>query len=131
MVRIKDLIIRNREKIGEILRFGITGTVSTLTNYLTYYIFLEWFAPTLSFTLAYLVAMAINYSLTTSFTFKVKANMKNAVGFVISNAINYGLCTTFLIFFIWIGVSVQLAPIPMYIICIPINFLIVRFIIKQ
>ncbi len=116
MVRIKDLIIRNREKIGEIVRFGITGVVSTLTNYLAYYIFLEWFVPTLSFTLAYIVAMAINYSLTTSFTFKVKANTKNAVGFVISNAINCGFFTTFLI--LWLGRLEQFSPIQMYIICI-------------
>ena len=131
MGKVKDLINQNGDKIGEILRFGVTGVVSTLATYLFYYIFLNWINPTISFTIAYLIAMAINYVMTTSFTFKVKASKKNAAGFVVSNAINYGLCALFLNFFIWIGMSEKLAPIPMYMICIPINFLIVRFIMKK
>lgn len=131
MGKLKDLINQNGDKIGEILRFGMTGVVSTLATYLFYYIFLNWLNPTMSFTIAYLIAMAINYVMTTSFTFKVKASKKNAAGFVVSNVINYGLCALFLNFFIWIGVSEKFAPIPMYMICIPINFLIVRYIMKK
>ena len=131
MGKLKDLINQNGDKIGEILRFGMTGVVSTLATYLFSYIFLNWLNPTMSFTIAYLIAMAINYVMTTSFTFKVKASKKNAAGFVVSNVINYGLCALFLNFFIWIGVSEKFAPIPMYMICIPINFLIVRYIMKK
>lgn len=131
MGKVKELLNQNRDKIGEILRFGVTGVVSTLATYLFYYIFLNWLNPTISFTIAYLIAMAINYVMTTSFTFKVKASKKNAAGFVVSNVINYGLCALFLNFFIWIGVSEKFAPIPMYMICIPINFLIVRYIMKK
>lgn len=127
----KELWQDNRERILEIVRFGITGVVSTLVTYAVYYICLLWLNPTLSFSIGYIVAMIVNYILTTSFTFKVKANGKNATGFVISNAINYGLCTLFLNFFIWIGVSKKIAPIPMYTICIPLNFLIVRFVMKK
>lgn len=130
MKPIKELWQDNREKILEIVRFGITGIVSTLVTYAVYYVCLLWLNPTLSFSIGYIVAMIVNYILTTSFTFKVKANKKNAAGFVISNVINYGLCTLFLNFFIWIGVSKKLAPIPMYAICIPLNFLIVRFVMK-
>ena len=130
MKPIKELWQDNREKILEIVRFGITGIVSTLVTYAVYYVCLLWLNPTLSFSIGYIVAMIVNYILTTSFTFKVKANKKNAAGFVISNVINYGLCTLFLNFFIWIGVSKKLAPIPMYAICIPLNFRIVRFVMK-
>lgn len=130
MIKIKALIRQNRDKIGEIIRFGVTGVVSTLATYLFYFIFLNWLNPTVSFTIAYLIAMVINYLMTTSFTFKVKANKKNAAGFVVSNVINYILCAFFLNFFIWMGVGERIAPIPMYMICIPINFLIVRFVMK-
>ncbi len=130
MGKIKELISQNQDKIGEIIRFGVTGVVSTLATYLFYYTFLYWFNPTVSFTIAYLIAMVINYMLTTSFTFKVKATKKNAAGFLISNGINYVLCALFLNIFLWLGVSEKLAPIPMYMICIPINFLIVRFVMK-
>lgn len=130
MGKIEALISQNRDKIGEIIRFGVTGVVSTLATYLFYYIFLNWLNPTVSFTIAYIIAMVINYLLTTSFTFKVKATKKNAAGFLISNAVNYILCALFLNIFLWLGVPEKLAPIPMYMICIPINFLIVRFVMK-
>lgn len=120
----------HREKLHEVIRFGITGVVSTIVTYALYYILLFWINPTISFTIAYIMAMVVNYLLTTSFTFKVKANKKNATGFVISNIINYALCALFLNFFIWLGVAEKWAPIPMYMICIPINFLIVRFVMK-
>lgn len=122
---------RKRQSLREVVRFGITGVVSTLVTYGVYYILLKWLNPTISFTIAYLVAMVVNYLLTTLFTFKVNANTKNALGFIVSNGINYGLCTLLLNAFIWLGVSKQLAPIPMYAISIPVNFLIVRFVMKK
>lgn len=131
MGKVKELLNQNRDKIGEILRFGVTGVVSTLATYLFYYIFLNWLNPTISFTIAYLIAMAINYVMTTSFTFKVKANKKNAAVFVVSNIINYVLCAVFLNFFILLGVKEKWAPIPMYTICIPLNFIIVRYVMKE
>lgn len=131
MTRLQEYVSKNREKLMEVVRFGITGVVSTFATYLFYYIFLFWLNPTISFTIAYLVAMVINYMMTTVFTFKVKATKKNAAGFVVSNGINYALCAMFLNIFIWIGVSEKIAPIPMYAICIPINFLIVRFVMKK
>lgn len=120
----------NCGRIMEIVRFVITGVVSTLVTYTAYYVCLFLLNPTLSFSIGYILAMIVNYLLTTSFTFKVKASAKNAAGFVISNIINYVLCTLFLNIFILIGISKELSPIPMYAICIPINFLIVRFIMK-
>ena len=34
-------------------------------------------------------------------------------------------------FFLWLGVSKQLAPLPMFCICVPVNFLLVRFFLKR
>lgn len=122
---------RKRQSLREVVRFGITGVVSTLVTYGVYYILLKWLNPTISFTIAYILAMVVNYLMTTLFTFKVNANTKNALGFIVSNGINYALCTALLNMFIWLGVSKQLAPIPMYAISIPVNFLIVRFVMKK
>ena len=129
MSRLKELL--SNEKFQEIIRFGITGVVSTFVTYAVYYICLLWFNPNISFILGYIVAMVVNYLMTTAFTFKVKATTKNAAGFLISNGINYVLCAVFLNFFLWIGVSEKLAPIPMYACSIPINFLIVRLVMKK
>lgn len=122
---------RDNNALREFVRFGITGGVSTLVTYGVYYVILKWLNPTFSFTCGYIVAMVINYILTVVFTFKVKATARNAVGFIISNGINYLLCTLFLNVFIWLGVAAKIAPIPMYCICIPLNFLIVRFVMKK
>lgn len=121
----------HKDKLGEIIRFGITGVVSTVTTYVVYYVCLLWVNPTIAFSVGYIVAMCVNYLLTTLFTFKVKATAKNAVGFILSNGVNYLLCTLFLNIFIWCGVSEKLAPIPMYTICIPINFIIVRVVMRK
>lgn len=115
----------------EFIRFIITGIVSTITNYLFYYLFFSLFSHTLAFTLGYIIAVVVNYIMTTYFTFKVKASAKNGFGFIVSNIINYTLCIVFLNFFIWLGISELWAPIPMYCITIPTNFIIVRFVMNR
>lgn len=131
MSKIQEKYYANKNNFGVIIRFGITGVASTVTAYTVYYIYLFWLNPTVSFTLGYIIAMCVNYLLTTLFTFKVKATAKNALGFLLSNGINYALSTLFLNLFIWCGVGEKIAPIPMYAICIPINFVIVRFIMRK
>ena len=119
------------DRYKELVRFGITGIVSTIVTYIVYYICLTFTNPTIAFLIGYLVAFVINYIMTLTFTFKVKASPKNGVGFVVSNVINFLLCEFFLNIFISIGVAKQWAPIPMYVVCIPINFLLVRYVMKK
>ena len=119
------------QKYLEVIRFIITGVVSTLTTYLVYWVLLPILNHSIAFLVGYLVAVIVNYIMTTSFTFKVKATKKNGLGFIVSNIINFVLSEAFLNLFIYLGVSKQWAPIPMYAICIPINFLIVRYVMKK
>ena len=119
------------DRLKEIIRFGITGLISTITTYGVYYLCLSFTNPTVAFLIGYVVAFVVNYFLTTVFTFKVKASVKNGVGFVISNVINFFLCELFLNLFITVGVSKTWAPIPMYAICIPVNYLLVRYVMKK
>ena len=120
-----------KQKYAELLRFCITGIISTVTNYGIYWLLLPLLNHSVAFLIGYIVAFAVNYLLTTTFTFKVKASAKNGAGFVVSNVINFFLCELFLNLLIYLGVSKQWAPIPMYAICVPINFLIVRFVMKK
>ena len=73
----------------EVIRFGIVGTISTLTLYGIYWLCLFLCSPSIAYTIAYVCAFVVNYLLTTSFTFKVKKSFKNGLGFVGSNVINY------------------------------------------
>ena len=117
--------------LKEPIRFAITGVASTLTSYAGYYLFLSFAPPSIAFFLGYVAAVIVNYLLTTSFTFKVKATKKNGIGFVATNIVNFLLNEVFLMFFIFIGIDERWAPIPMYAVCVPINFLLVRFVMKK
>lgn len=118
-------------KYWEVLRFVVTGVISTAVTYCIYYLCLSFTNPTIAFLIGYAVAFVVNYILTVTFTFKVKATAKNGVGFIVSNVINFFLCELVLNMLIYFGVAKQWAPIPMYAICVPINFVIVRFVMKR
>lgn len=124
-------VIKNNTFYKEVIRFGIVGTISTGITYGVYYLLLRWINPSIAFTIAYLLAFIVNFILTTSFTFSVSITTKRGVSFAISNVINYSLSVGLLNFFIWIGLPESIAPIPMFAVTIPLNFVIVRFLIKK
>lgn len=119
------------EKLKEMIRFGIVGVVATLIQYAVYYLLLPYMDERLALTVGYVVSFCCNYIMTTRFTFHVKANTRNASGFALSHIVNWGLQVVSLSFFIWLGIPKEWAPIPMYIVCVPVNFLMVRFFVKR
>ncbi len=131
----KDFLNRldsnKRTKIGEIARFGMVGTVASLIQYGMYLLLLRWTHATLANTAGYLVSLAFNFYASARFTFRVKANAKRGAGFLLSHVVNYVLQIVTLTFFIWVGVSKPLAPIPMFCVCVPVNFLLVRYFLKR
>lgn len=131
----RDFISRlktdHRQTIGEILRFGIVGTAATLLQYLVYWICLHWFSAWLSLTVGYVVSFVFNFFASSKFTFRVEANARHGAGFLLSHVVNYLLQTLTLHLFIWLGVSEQLAPIPMFCVCVPVNFVLVRYFLKR
>jgi putative flippase GtrA len=118
------------EKLKEAIRFCIVGGISTLLQYAIYYLLLHYMDERLALTVGYIISFCCNYVMTTRFTFRVKANAKNAGGFTLSHIVNWDLQVVSLSFFIWIGVPKEWAPIPMYMVCVPINFLLVRSFFK-
>ena len=118
-------------KFHEPLRFIIVGVIATMIQYGIYYVLLSLTGASPALTIGYVVSFICNYILTTKFTFNVKRTRRNATGFVICHVINWLLQLSTLNAFIYIGVSEVLAPIPMYVICLPVNFLMVRFVMKR
>ena len=120
-----------RQKLGEVVRFGIVGALATLLQYAIYSVMLLWCSPSLSMTVGYVLSFIFNFVASTRFTFKVETNAKHGAGFALSHVVNYLLQMVTLHFFLWIGVSERLAPIPMFCICAPVNFVLVRFFLKK
>lgn len=122
---------QQRQKLGEVVRFGIVGVLATLLQYAIYTLLLLWCSPSLSMTVGYILSFIFNFIASTRFTFKVETNARHGAGFALSHVVNYLLQMATLNFFLWIGVSKTLAPIPMFCICVPVNFVLVRFFLKK
>lgn len=122
---------QQRQKLGEVVRFGIVGVLATLLQYAIYTVLLLWCSPSLSMTVSYILSFIFNFIASTRFTFKVETNARHGAGFALSHVVNYLLQMATLNFFLWIGVSKTLAPIPMFCICVPVNFVLVRFFLKK
>lgn len=131
-----------REKLSELIRFGIVGGVATILQYIIYLAIMpiltyimpqlgEHSLATTANTIAYLVSFIFNFIASTHYTFKVKANTKRGAGFTLSHIINYSLQILFLNTFVGIGLTKQIAMIPTFCICIPTNFFLVRYFLKK
>ncbi|WP_278996462.1 HAD-IB family phosphatase [Prevotella disiens] len=119
------------DKTGEFIRFGIVGVVATAIQYGLYLLLLKWLQPQISNTIGYVISFIFNYIASTKFTFKVKSTAKKGAGFAFSHLINYVLQTVFLTLFLWLGLPKNIALIPVFCICVPINFLLVRLFLKK
>ncbi|MBO1364480.1 HAD-IB family hydrolase [Prevotella sp. A2931] len=133
---------KENKTYGEIVRFGIVGITATAIQYGVYLLSLSLLAhvlpstadnmlATTANTIGYLVSFAFNFIASTRYTFQVEANAKREAGFALSHVVNYLLQTGFLNLFILLGLSKQTAMIPMFCLCVPINFLLVRFFLKR
>ena len=121
----------DRQKLGEVIRFGIVGVLATALQYAIYWLLIRWLTPTVAMTIGYAISFVFNFVASTRYTFRVKASAKRGAGFAFSHAVNYVLQMLTLNLFLWIGVPKQWAPIPMFCICVPVNFVLVRFFLKS
>ena len=122
---------RRRQTVGEVIRFGLVGGTATLLQYGAYWLLLRLLTPTLAMTVAYAISFAFNFYASTRFTFRVKATARHGAGFALSHAVNYVLQMAVLNAALWIGISDTLAPIPMFAVCVPVNFVLVRYFLKR
>lgn len=120
-----------RNNIKEVIRFGIVGLFATILHYGIYWILRQWMDYNIAFTIGYMLSFVCNFFLTSYFTFKTKATVKRSVGFSGAHLFNYFFQMFLLNFFIHIGVGQSVAPIPVYLIAIPVNFMMIRFVFKN
>lgn len=122
---------KRRVQMGEIVRFGMVGILATAIQYGIYLLFLRWAEPRISNTIGYAVSFVFNYFASTYFTFRVKSTARRGAGFAFSHLVNYLLQTGTLSLFLLMGLQKEYAMIPVFGICVPINFLLVRTFLKK
>lgn len=120
----------DRETIGEVLRFAMVGVVATALHYGVYFALYHVMNESVAYTIGYGVSFILNYLLSARFTFKKHTSVRNGAGFAAAHAFNYLLQVSLLNIFFLVGISKPLAPIPVYCIAVPTNFLIVRLVFR-
>ena len=120
-----------RETLLEASRFIIVGVIATALHYAIYWILMRWMNVNIAYTIGYALSFICNFFLTSYFTFKSSATVKRGLGFGSAHLVNYLLQILLLNLFVWFGIKAEYAPIPVYLIVIPINFLLVRFVFKK
>ena len=121
----------NYKSLLVFMRFGIVGVIATALHYGVYLLLKEWAGMNLAYALGYFISFIANYILSACFTFKKKKSVKNGLGFCMAHLFNYLLQAGLLNFFVWLGISETLAPVPVYCIAVPVNFIIVRFVFNK
>lgn len=121
----------SRQTIYEILRFGIVGVVATVLHYVIYWILQHWINVNVAYTIGYFLSFIANYFLSAQFTFREKTTTRNGIGFAGAHLFNYLFQMVLLNLFLWLGVSKALAPLPVYCIAVPVNFILVRTVFKK
>lgn len=117
--------------ISEFMRFALVGFIATALHYGVYYFLLSFMYVNVAYTLGYTVAFIANFYLTSYFTFKSFPSWTKLLGMGGAHLVNYLLHLLLLNIFLFIGLSKAWAPIPVFAIAIPVNFLLVRLVFKR
>lgn len=119
----------------EFFRYVIVGIIATCIHYGIYALLLMpdssllW--SNVAYSTGYIISFIANFYLTSYFTFKTKPSWEKLGGMVGAHVINYGMHILLLNLFILIGISEKIAPIPVFCIVIPVNFILIRFVFKK
>ena len=116
----------------EFLRFCFVGLIATGIHYGLYYILMNichlWM--NVAYTIGFLVSFGCNFLLSNYFTFHTKPDFGKLIGMTGAHLVNYLNHIILLNAFVWLGLSENIAPLLVYMIAIPINFIMVRFVFK-
>lgn len=128
MIKRTKKMITGDSRISEILRFCIVGGLATVIQYGIYVVFVDAVGVKAvpSTLISYAISFIFNYILSSYFTFHKKPSTQNMLGFVCSHAINMGMQTGIVAIFKGI-VGNTLALLPAFGICIPLNYIMVRY----
>ena len=121
-----------RKDIGsEFVRFAVVGVTATGVHYAVYWLLQHVLNVNVAYTAGYLAGFVLNFYLTARFTFRTRPSWTKLFGMGAAHAVNYGLHLALLNLFLWVGLSNERAPLPVFAIAVPMNFLLVRFVFKR
>ena len=120
--------MKTKPLVKEFIRFGVVGVLATALHYGIYYFLQSFINVNVAYTTGYVISFIVNFYLTSYFTFGTTPSWKKLVGMGGAHLVNYLLHIILLNVFLYLGVSKAWAPVPVFAIAIPVNFLFVRFV---
>lgn len=123
--------MKHLKRFPEFIRFVMVGVLATALHYGIYFLLQRFINVNIAYTLGYALSFIANFYLTAYFTFGKKPSWSKAFGFGGAHLFNYLLHIGLLNTVLWLGLSKTLAPIPVFAIAIPVNFLLIRFVFKR
>ncbi len=125
------MVMATKQTFFTFVRFGMVGVFATALHYALYYLLHLVMGANAAFTVAYVLSFVANFYLTSYFTFGTSPSWHRLWGMCGAHAVNYLLQMGLLNFFLWVEVPDVWAPLPVYAIAVPVNFILVRFVFTK
>ena len=123
--------MKHLKRFPEFIRFVMVGILATALHYGIYFLLQRFINVNIAYTLGYAPELYRQFLPYRIFHVRQKPSWSKAFGFGGAHLFNYLLHIGLLNTFLWLGLSKTLAPIPVFAIAIPVNFLLVRFVFKR
>lgn len=123
----KIISLIHDKRVVEFLKFGIVGSIAMVIHLGIYYILMNTVDKNVAYSIGYFTSFLCNFFMTSFFTFKVTPTFSRFAKFCGSHLVNYFIYIGLFNFFLLIGLSPQIAPLPVYLIAVPTSFILVRF----
>lgn len=123
--------VEQKKTLREAIRFGVVGVVATALHWCIYYALLPFTTVNFAYIIGYALSFLCNFYLTSYFTFQARPTWTRLIGMAGAHGINFILHMVLLNMLLALGISSKIAPIPVFCIAVPVNFLLVRFVFQH
>lgn len=124
--------LRTSKLAGEVGRFIVGGVLNSVVGYGSYLILLHWLRYETSFTISYIIGIAVSYIFNTTCVFRQPMGWKSAIRYPIVYFIQYVLGLVLLKTLVeWIHIPAKFAPLIVTILTIPATFVTSRAILRK
>ncbi len=118
--------IKRDERMGQFIRFGLNGLFVTAIQYAVYLLMQKHTDVNVAYTVGYLISFAVNFFMTSLFTFRSRPTLRRFIGFCGSHTVNYLVQIGLLNLFLLMGMDKIWAPVPAMAGAVVVQFTILR-----
>ena len=124
--------LKSHNKLFEFIKFGVVGGIATVLHYAIYFVLQALTVQyNIAYTIGYFLSFIFNFFASNYFTFNTKPNANKGFRFLLAHVFNYLLQIALLNLYIYVGISKSIAPIFVFVVSIPVNFVLVKIALKS